>query len=73
LHSSPDLPPYNIVASKNVDKKLLKKLQKIFLSLNKNNPEDLKVIKALDKNYDGFAATSDEEYNIVRKLIAPFE
>lgn len=73
LHSSPALPPYNIVASKNVDRKLLKKLQKIFLSLNKHNQEDLKVIKTLDKNYDGFEATSDSEYNIVRKLITPFE
>lgn len=73
LHSSPELPPYNIVASKRVDKKLLKKLKKIFLSLNKHNPEDLKVIKTLDKNYDGFEATSDAEYDIVRKLVKPFE
>ena len=55
LHSSPALPPYNIVASKNVDKILLNKLKNIFLSLNKNNPDDLEVIKTLDKNYDGFA------------------
>jgi len=73
LHSSPALPPYNIVASKKVNKKTLKKLQEIFLSLDKNNPEDLKVIKAVDKKYDGFAATSDKEYDVVRKLIAPFE
>ena len=73
LHASPALPPYNIVASKNVSKEVLKELQKIFLSLDKNNPEDLKVIKAIDKKYDGFAATSDAEYNIVRKLVAPFE
>jgi phosphonate transport system substrate-binding protein len=73
LHSSPALPPYNIVASKNVSKATLKELKRIFLSLNKNNPDDLKVIKAIDKKYDGFAATSDAEYDVVRKLIAPFE
>ena len=73
LHSSPALPPYNIVASKNVSKAVLNELKSIFLSLNKSNPEHLKVIKAIDKKYDGFAATSDAEYDVVRKLVAPFE
>jgi ABC-type phosphate/phosphonate transport system substrate-binding protein len=52
---------------------MVKKLRQIFMSLNKNNPEHLRVIKALDKKYDGFAETSDAEYDIVRKLVAPFE
>jgi len=73
LYSSPALPPYNIVASKNVNNKTLNQLKEIFLSLNKNNPDDLKVIKAVDKKYDGFAATNDQEYDVVRKLIAPFD
>lgn len=73
LHASPALPPYNIVASKNVSKKILKKLRHIFLSLDKNNPDHLKVIKAIDKKYDGFAVTSDAEYDVIRKLVAPFE
>ena len=73
LHYSPALPPYNIVASKNVSKAMLKELKQLFLSLDKNNPEHLKVIKAIDKKYDGFAATSDAEYDVVRKLVAPFE
>ena len=73
LSSSAALPPYNIVASKNVSKASLEKLKKIFLSLDKNNPEHLKIIKAVDKKYDGFAATSDAEYDVIRKLIAPFE
>lgn len=73
LHSSPALPPYNIVASKNVNEATLKELKNIFLSLDKNNSVHLKVIKAIDKKYDGFAATNDVEYDVVRKLIAPFE
>lgn len=73
LHASPELPPYNIVASKNVNKGMLKELRQIFLSLDKNNPDHLKVIKAVDKKYDGFAATNDAEYDVVRKLVAPFE
>jgi len=72
LYATPDLPPYNITASKNVDDATFRKLQKAFLDLNPKNPEHLKIIKALDKKYDGFARTSDKEYNIVRKLIKPF-
>ena len=72
LYSSPDLPPYNIAASKNVDEKLLIKLKGVFLGLDVSNPEQKMVIKALDKKYDGFAETSDKEYDVVRKLIEPF-
>jgi len=72
LYSSPALPPYNIAASSKVDKKTLTKLKAAFLALNKNNPDHLKIIKALDKKYDGFAPTSDKEYDVVRKLVAPF-
>jgi len=72
LYQSPDLPPYNIVVSKNVDPQLTSKIRQAFLKLDRNNPEHLKVIKALDKKYDGFAPTSDAEYDVVRQLIKPF-
>jgi len=72
LYSSPYLPPYNIAASKNVNSKLLAQLKKAFLALDSKNPKHLRIIKAIDKKYNGFAATSDAEYDVVRKLIAPF-
>ena len=72
LYETPDLPPYNIAASKNVDAKTLAKIKKAFLDLDGNNPKHLPIIKAVDKKYNGFAATSDAEYDVVRKLIAPF-
>ena len=72
LYSSPDLPPYNISASKNVDKKLLSELRQAFLMLDGKNPEHLAIIKALDTKYDGFTSTNDTEYDVVRQLIKPF-
>ena len=72
IYSSPQLPPYNIAASKNVDKQTLEAMRKAFLTLNGKNPEHLKIIKALDKKYDGFAPTSDTEYDVVRQMIKPF-
>lgn len=72
LYSSPDLPPYNIAVNEDIDGELLEKITNAFLTLDKNNPEHLAVIKAVDKKYDGFAPTNDEEYDVIRRLIAPF-
>jgi len=72
IYASEDLPPYNIAARANISDKMLHKLKKAFLDLDARNSEHMKIIKTLDKNYDGFATTSDREYDIVRKLIAPF-
>ncbi|MEK7759435.1 MAG: phosphate/phosphite/phosphonate ABC transporter substrate-binding protein [Pseudomonadota bacterium] len=73
LHGSPPLPPYNIVASSKVDAKLLKQMRQAFLALDTKNPAHKKVIQALDDEYDGFAPARDSDYDVVRRLIAPFE
>lgn len=73
IHSSPDLPPYNIAAASHVDDQTLQQLRQAFLDLSQDNPDHFKIIKALDKKYDGFAATSDAEYDVVRELIKPFK
>lgn len=73
LYRSPDLPPYNIAARGDIDKQLLAQLKNAFLKLNPDNPKHFSVIKALDNKYDGFAPTSDSEYDVVRKLIKPFD
>jgi ABC-type phosphate/phosphonate transport system substrate-binding protein len=73
LYSSPDFPPYNIAASSNVDEATLEKLKQAFLTLDVKQSAHRLVIKALDKKYDGFALTSDQEYDVVRQLIKPFK
>lgn len=73
LYSSPHLPPYNIAASGKLDAATREKLKQAFLRLDKMNPEDKKIIRSLSNKYDGFAPTTDKEYDIVRKLIAPFD
>lgn len=72
LYSSDNLPPYNIAASNNVSDEQLAQLKEAFLSLDAKNEKHKKIIKALDKKYDGFAATSNAEYDVVRRLVAPF-
>ncbi len=72
LYSSPDLPPYNITARHDIDEETYLALQKIFLELDPDNPQHSHVIHSLSKKYNGFAATSDKEYDIIRQLVAPF-
>jgi len=49
------------------------KLQKALLSLDKSKPDHLRVLRALGEDCDGFARTSDQEYDIVRQLIKPYQ
>jgi len=73
VYSSDPLPPYNIAVRDGLSDDIYQKLKRAFLKLDINMPADKAVIKALNKNYDGFANTSDTEYDVVRKLIAPFQ
>jgi len=72
LYSSPDLPPYNIVACSQMDEQTFARIRAAFLALDPARPEHLDVIRALDSQYDGFAPTSDAEYEVVRQLVRPF-
>jgi phosphonate transport system substrate-binding protein len=73
LYTSPDLPPYNMVVSRNVDDATYQAIKRALLRLDPKDPAHLAVIKALDQTYDGFVDTSDTEYDVVRQLIKPFE
>jgi len=73
LHASDPLPPYNLAASRNLDNATFKKLKQAFLKLDANDKAHREVIKSLDKKYDGFAPTSDQEYDVIRQLTKPFD
>jgi phosphonate transport system substrate-binding protein len=73
LYSSADLPPYNMTASSNMDEIMYAKVRAAFLALDINNPEHRPIIEALGKHYTGFAPTDDTEYDVIRKLIKPFQ
>ena len=73
IYSSPRLPPYNIAATSKIDHKVFLRLQQALLGLKESNPDHRRVLQALGEDYDGFARTSDQEYDIVRKLIKPYQ
>ena len=72
LYSSPALPPYNITVSSKLDSPTREKLKNAFLALDDSNPRHQAIIKALSKKYNGFTEAKDADYDVVRKLIKPF-
>jgi len=73
IYASPELPPYNIAAGRQVKEPLRRAIQAALLRLNAANPEHRAVIKAMDENYDGFAPASDADYDVIRVLVKPFQ
>jgi phosphonate transport system substrate-binding protein len=73
LHTSPELPPYNIAVSRKLEPMLVKAIQGALLSLDPANPNHQSIIKAMDPSYDGFVAANDADYEIIRTLVRPFE
>lgn len=73
IHTSAPLPPYVIAVRGNLDEKSVTKLRQALLALRRTDASHQAILKALDPEYDGFAPTSDAEYDVVRDLIAPFQ
>jgi len=73
IYSSPELPPYNIVVSQSTPASTAKAIQSALLKLRLDEPGHRDVIRALDQSYDGFAAASDAEYDIIRRIVKPFQ
>lgn len=73
LHQSPPLPPYNITASAKVDAETFEQMRQALLRLDPSRPMHRAILDSLDKSYDGFSPTNDDEYAIVRQLIEPFD
>jgi phosphonate transport system substrate-binding protein len=73
IYRSPQLPPYNIASTHKLDHALFVKLQSALLSLDRNKPDHRRILDAMGEDFDGFTRTNDQEYDIVRKLIKPFQ
>jgi len=43
------------------------------LALSKDTAENKAVLNSLDQGYNGFASVDDQDYDVIRKLIAPFK
>ncbi len=70
IHTSPPLPSYLFAVNKNLPAKTVAKLKKAMLALKDDSEEHKAILTALEKGYNGFEASSDKDFNGIRKLLA---
>jgi len=73
LKSSEQLPSYVFAVDKNTPPETVGKLKAAFLALKRGTPAHNATLDGFNKGYDGFVATSDSAYDIIRKLTAPYK
>lgn len=73
IYTSAPLPSYIFAVSDRLPTEMVKKLRTAFLELNGDTPEGKAVLKGLDPGYDGFVTAEDKDYDVIRKLVAPFQ
>ena len=73
IYTSPPLASYLFAVNNRLPAKTVKKLRTALLDLKADTPEGKTILKELDQGYDGFVVAEDKDYDVVRKLIAPFQ
>ena len=73
IYLSPELPSFNISASRRLDETTRARIKAALLRLDVRKPGDRAVIKSIDPEYTGFLPANDADYDIVRTLIRPYE
>ena len=73
IYASPPLASYLFAVSDRLPVSTVKKLRAALLALKADTPEGQTILRELDPGYDGFVAAEDKDYDVVRKLIAPFQ
>lgn len=73
IHTSPPLPSYLFAVNDKLPPETVKKLRAAFLALKADSAANKAILKELDQGYDGFVVAEDKDYDVVRKLIAPFQ
>ncbi len=69
IHTSPPLPNYIFAVSKDLPPKTIAKLKKAMLDLKNDSEEHKAILTGVEKNYDGFEAASDKDFDGIRKVL----
>ena len=69
LATSHDMPAFNISTSPTLSEDFRALVRDALLRLKDDNPEGLRVLRAIDRSLNGFAAASDEEYEGIREIM----
>lgn len=69
IATSPEIPEFNISASRDLDPELIPRIKQALLALDRNNPEHANVLSLIDQDYTGFAEAADSDYDGIRKIM----
>lgn len=73
IHVSEHLQPYLFAANDGLPAEVKERIRKALLALKPDNPVHAAVLNTLEPGYTGFVPATDDDYNVTRKLIAPFQ
>ncbi len=69
LKTSGEIPEFNICASKGLDARMLESVKKALIGLDRRNADHAQVLTVIDRDYSGFVAAEDSDYDGVRRLM----
>ena len=69
IHTSPPLPSYIFAVNKNLSPAIAAKLKNVLLELKNNTAAHQAILTSLEKGYEGFSASSDKDYDGIRKML----
>ncbi|MEJ2695899.1 MAG: phosphate/phosphite/phosphonate ABC transporter substrate-binding protein [Candidatus Sulfobium sp.] len=70
LMVSEDIPEFNICVADGVEPGTVAELTNALVSLHEGTPEGAAILKSINIGYTGFAPSSDEDYDSVRKMMS---
>ncbi len=73
IQTSIEIPEFNICVSKQVDKQTGESIKKALIALDRKNKEHALVLSTIDREYTGFAAAADGDYDGIRKVMEKLE
>lgn len=73
IYTSPPLPSYLFAVSEKLPAETVKKLREALLELKADSADGKAILKGLDAGYNGFVVAEDKDYDVIRKLVAPFQ
>lgn len=73
IASTAPLPSYLFAVHPGMPSAVRNALRDAFLALKRDTPEQAATLEAFDSAYDGFVVVEDQAYDLVRKLIQPYQ
>jgi phosphonate transport system substrate-binding protein len=73
IYASEPLQPYLFAANDALPAEVKERIRKALLALKPDNPVHTAVLDTLEPGYTGFVPATDQDYDITRRLVAPFQ